>query len=53
MSSKYLLEAPNYSQKGNRLLKYIKNVGWEFGSVTADYAMGFDICALYLRYTKE
>ncbi len=36
-------------QKGNRVLKYIKNVGWEFDSnVLADYVVGSEMAALFL-----
>eukprot|EP00050_Salpingoeca_kvevrii_P021501 m.111527 g.111527 ORF g.111527 m.111527 type:complete len:324 (+) comp9376_c0_seq1:110-1081(+) len=41
-------------QKGNPLLKAIKNVSWEYREIAADYMMGPSICALFLalRYHK-
>ncbi|CAN8030623.1 unnamed protein product [Ixodes persulcatus] len=35
-------------QKGNPLLKHIRNVPWEFGDIEPDYIMGQSTCALYL-----
>lgn len=35
-------------QKGNPLLKHIRNVPWEFGDIEPDYIMGQTTCALYL-----
>ncbi|CAN8003034.1 unnamed protein product [Ixodes hexagonus] len=35
-------------QKGNPLLKHIRNVPWEFGDIEPDYIMGQNTCALYL-----
>ncbi|XP_064479375.1 DNA excision repair protein ERCC-1-like [Ornithodoros turicata] len=38
----------NARQKGNPLLKHIRNVPWEFGEIEPDYMMGQTSCALYL-----
>eukprot|EP01118_Nematostelium_gracile_P010473 TRINITY_DN3613_c0_g1_i1.p1 TRINITY_DN3613_c0_g1~~TRINITY_DN3613_c0_g1_i1.p1 ORF type:complete len:382 (+),score=97.92 TRINITY_DN3613_c0_g1_i1:40-1185(+) len=38
----------NPCQKENRMLKFIKNVGYEFGKVIPDYVMGHNTCAFYL-----
>lgn len=35
-------------QKGNPLLKHIRNVPWEYGDIEPDYIMGQTTCALYL-----
>lgn len=35
-------------QKGNPLLKHIRNVPWEYGDIEPDYIMGQNTCALYL-----
>ncbi|KAH9688988.1 DNA excision repair protein ERCC-1 [Citrus sinensis] len=35
-------------QKGNPLLKYIRNVRWAFADVVCDYLLGQNSCALYL-----
>ncbi|XP_059818044.1 DNA excision repair protein ERCC-1 [Hypanus sabinus] len=35
-------------QRGNPVLKFIRNVPWEFGEVNADYVLGPCTCALYL-----
>jgi len=37
-------------QKGNPVLKYIRNVPWEFGDIIPDYQLGQTSCALYLRW---
>ena len=37
-------------QKGNPLLKYIRNVRWAFADVVCDYLVGQNSCALYLRF---
>uniref|UniRef100_A0A7N0V5Z3 DNA excision repair protein ERCC-1 n=1 Tax=Kalanchoe fedtschenkoi TaxID=63787 RepID=A0A7N0V5Z3_KALFE len=35
-------------QKGNPLLKYIRNVRWNFAEIMCDYLLGQSTCALYL-----
>ncbi|GKV08958.1 hypothetical protein SLEP1_g20527 [Rubroshorea leprosula] len=35
-------------QKGNPLLKHIRNVRWDFADVVCDYLLGQNSCALYL-----
>ncbi|CAJ2628656.1 unnamed protein product [Trifolium pratense] len=36
-------------QKGNPLLKHIRNVRWTFADVVCDFLLGQSSCALYLR----
>ncbi|MGH0172608.1 UNVERIFIED_CONTAM: hypothetical protein FKN15_069583 [Acipenser sinensis] len=36
-------------QRGNPLLKFVRNVPWEFGDVAPDYILGQTTCALFLR----
>ena len=36
-------------QRGNPILKHIRNVPWEYGSIIPDYVMGKANCALFLR----
>ncbi|PHT47692.1 hypothetical protein CQW23_11900 [Capsicum baccatum] len=36
-------------QKGNPLLKHIRNVRWAFADIVCDYLLGLNTCALYLR----
>lgn len=38
----------NSCQRGNPLLKHIRNVPWEYGEIEPDYIMGKTTCALYL-----
>ncbi|RWS17187.1 DNA excision repair protein ERCC-1-like protein [Dinothrombium tinctorium] len=38
----------NRKQRGNLLLKSIKNVNWDYGDIEADYMMGEQTCALFL-----
>ncbi|XP_005086362.1 DNA excision repair protein ERCC-1 [Mesocricetus auratus] len=35
-------------QRGNPVLKFVRNVPWEFGEVTPDYVLGQTTCALFL-----
>ncbi|XP_076987555.1 DNA excision repair protein ERCC-1 isoform X4 [Tamandua tetradactyla] len=35
-------------QKGNPVLKFVRNVPWEFGDVLPDYVLGQGTCALFL-----
>ncbi|ELU13340.1 hypothetical protein CAPTEDRAFT_166856 [Capitella teleta] len=35
-------------QRGNPILKHIRNVAWEFGETVADYELGLTTCALFL-----
>ncbi|XP_043850461.1 DNA excision repair protein ERCC-1 [Dromiciops gliroides] len=35
-------------QRGNPVLKFIRNVPWEFGEIVPDYVMGHSTCALFL-----
>lgn len=37
-------------QKGNPLLKHIRNVRWAFADIVCDYLLGQNTCALYLRF---
>lgn len=37
------------SQRGNPVLKFVRNVPWEFSEVTPDYVLGQSTCALFLR----
>lgn len=36
-------------QRGNPVLKFVRNVPWEFGDVVPDYVLGQSTCALFLR----
>ncbi|KAL3538048.1 hypothetical protein ACH5RR_001414 [Cinchona calisaya] len=38
----------SHRQKGNPLLKHIRNVRWSFADVVCDYSLGQTACALYL-----
>ncbi|KAK3583619.1 hypothetical protein CHS0354_039441 [Potamilus streckersoni] len=38
----------NPRQRGNPILKHVRNVPWEYGSIVPDYVMGMSNCALYL-----
>lgn len=38
----------NPKQKGNPLLRSIKNVPWEYHNIVPDYQMGRTVCALFL-----
>ncbi|XP_070579395.1 DNA excision repair protein ERCC-1-like [Ptychodera flava] len=38
----------NMRQRGNPILKHIRNVPWEFGDILPDYVMGKTTCALFL-----
>nr|XP_043632727.1 DNA excision repair protein ERCC-1 [Erigeron canadensis]XP_043632729.1 DNA excision repair protein ERCC-1 [Erigeron canadensis] len=38
----------SHRQKGNPLLKHIRNVRWAFADVVCDYMLGQNSCALYL-----
>ncbi|KAL2514768.1 DNA excision repair protein ERCC-1 [Forsythia ovata] len=38
----------SHRQKGNPLLKHIRNVRWAFADVTCDYLLSQSACALYL-----
>ncbi|KAF8763716.1 DNA excision repair protein ERCC-1 like protein [Argiope bruennichi] len=38
----------NPRQRGNPLLKHIRNVPWEFSEIEPDYLMGKSACALFL-----
>ncbi|XP_075581563.1 LOW QUALITY PROTEIN: DNA excision repair protein ERCC-1 [Pelecanus crispus] len=35
-------------QRGNPVLKFIRNVPWEFGDIVSDYVLGQSTCALFL-----
>ncbi|XP_052027625.1 DNA excision repair protein ERCC-1 [Apodemus sylvaticus] len=35
-------------QRGNPVLKFVRNVPWEFGEVIPDYVLGQSTCALFL-----
>lgn len=36
-------------QKGNPVLRHIRNVPWEYAPVLPDYVLGASTCALFLR----
>ncbi|XP_034706695.1 DNA excision repair protein ERCC-1 isoform X1 [Vitis riparia] len=38
----------SHRQKGNPLLKHIRNVRWNFADIVCDYLLGQNSCALYL-----
>ncbi|VDP02293.1 unnamed protein product [Soboliphyme baturini] len=38
----------NSRQKGNPVLRYVRNVAWEYGETPADYVMGKSCCGLFL-----
>lgn len=38
----------NQRQRGNPLLKFVRNIPWEFGDIVPDYVMGQTTCALFL-----
>ncbi|KAI5658935.1 hypothetical protein M9H77_27728 [Catharanthus roseus] len=38
----------SHRQKGNPLLKHIRNVRWSFADIVCDYLLGQNTCALYL-----
>ncbi|XP_011091480.1 DNA excision repair protein ERCC-1 isoform X1 [Sesamum indicum] len=38
----------SHRQKGNPLLKHIRNVRWAFADIVCDYLLGQNACALYL-----
>ncbi|CAN4086288.1 unnamed protein product [Withania somnifera] len=38
----------SHRQKGNPLLKHIRNVRWTFADIVCDYLLGQNTCALYL-----
>ncbi|CAD6892014.1 unnamed protein product [Tilletia controversa] len=44
----------NSCQKGNPILQFIRNIGWEYGDIVADYQVGATSCILFLslRYHR-
>jgi len=40
----------SHRQRGNPLLKHIRNARWAFADVVPDYVLGQSSCALYLRF---
>lgn len=38
----------NPKQRGNPILKFVRNVPWEYGEIVPDYEMGANNCALFL-----
>ncbi|KAK8957874.1 DNA excision repair protein ERCC-1 [Platanthera zijinensis] len=42
----------SHRQKGNPLLKHIRNVKWAFADIVCDYLVGQSSCALYIRYRR-
>lgn len=40
----------NGRQKGNPVLKFLRNVPWEWGETTADFVMGASCCALFISF---
>ncbi|XP_020886933.1 DNA excision repair protein ERCC-1 isoform X2 [Arabidopsis lyrata subsp. lyrata] len=43
----------SHRQKGNPLLKHIRNVKWVFSDIIPDYVLGQSSCALYLRELQK
>uniref|UniRef100_A0A674JYQ1 ERCC excision repair 1, endonuclease non-catalytic subunit n=1 Tax=Terrapene triunguis TaxID=2587831 RepID=A0A674JYQ1_9SAUR len=35
-------------QRGNPILKFVRNIPWEFGEIVPDYVLGQSTCALFL-----
>lgn len=48
MSNKTHCLLVNPKQRGNPLLKSVRNVPWEFDDIVPDYQMGQTTCALFL-----
>ncbi|KAG0717513.1 DNA excision repair protein ERCC-1 [Chionoecetes opilio] len=46
-ASKYAVVV-NPKQRGNPILKFVRNVPWEYGEIVPDYEMGVTTCALFL-----
>ncbi|KAK0551614.1 ssDNA endonuclease and repair protein rad10 [Tilletia horrida] len=44
----------NSCQKGNPILQFVRNVGWEYGDIVPDYQVGVSSCILFLslRYHR-
>ncbi|XP_066386796.1 DNA excision repair protein ERCC-1-like isoform X3 [Miscanthus floridulus] len=42
----------SHRQRGNPLLKHIRNARWTFAEVVPDYVLGQSSCALYLRLVE-
>ncbi|KAE8225678.1 hypothetical protein CF319_g1622 [Tilletia indica] len=44
----------NSCQKGNPILQFIRNIGWEYGDIVPDYQVGVSSCILFLslRYHR-
>ncbi|XP_074666183.1 DNA excision repair protein ERCC-1 isoform X1 [Strix aluco] len=40
--------SPVTPQRGNPVLKFVRNVPWEFGDIVPDYVLGQSTCALFL-----
>jgi len=40
-------------KRGNPILKFVRNVPWEFGDIIPDYQLGSTSCALYLRQVTD
>ncbi|XP_067670741.1 DNA excision repair protein ERCC-1-like [Haliotis asinina] len=38
----------NQRQRGNPILKHVRNIPWEYGNIVPDYVMGQSTCALFL-----
>lgn len=41
---------PSSLQRGNPVLRFVRNVPWQFGDVLPDYVLGQSTCALFLRW---
>lgn len=39
-----------FGQKGNPLLKHIRNARWTYADIVPDYVLGQSSCALYIRF---
>ncbi|TRY97247.1 hypothetical protein DNTS_013729 [Danionella cerebrum] len=44
----HLIGTGNSIVRGNPILKFVRNVPWEFGEVVPDYVLGRTTCALFL-----
>nr|XP_014430690.1 DNA excision repair protein ERCC-1 isoform X3 [Pelodiscus sinensis] len=42
------LQDPEHSTRGNPILKFVRNIPWEFGEIVPDYVLGQTTCALFL-----
>ncbi|XP_052004802.1 DNA excision repair protein ERCC-1-like [Xyrauchen texanus] len=40
-------------QRGNPILKFVRNVPWDFGEVVPDYVLGWTTCAFFLSVSNH